>query len=404
MFTDCIIMAGGSGTRLWPASNSRCPKQFLALPGGKTFFQAALERAFAVTEPKGKVIIVTGTSHVPHVIRACAGLSENKQTRIVIIPEPVGRNTAPAIACAAVYIKKSAEAQDPVPNKQTALVLTSDHIIEPLKDFTADAMAAAELAQSEHLVVFGIQPSRPETGFGYIEAGPAIAALDAGAYQVSSFREKPDLATAKEFLAKGTFFWNSGMFAFDVDFILSQFRHHAPDTLAPFEQLDRPGPDHTETQAGITLVSRWPGLEEAYQRVKAISIDYAIAEKCTSAAMVASRFTWTDVGSWDEYAKVLEQGESTKAGSPEDRTNQNDNTEEHVTTPKTSAIFRAGSSNCFVDSDIPVALCGVEDLIVVVRSGLDGNTPSVLICKKGESQQVKTIVEEIRRADRGDLL
>ncbi|WP_041396243.1 mannose-1-phosphate guanylyltransferase [Gracilinema caldarium] len=416
MFHDCIIMAGGSGTRLWPASNSYCPKQFLNIPGGGTFFQAALERAFAVTEADGKVLIVTGNSHVPHVMKACESLPETQKQRVVVIPEPAGRNTAPAIACAAVYITRTSSKQtslQPPPNKQVnpkaqakhpVLVLTSDHIIEPLKDFIADALAAAELAKSDHLVVFGIQPSRPETGFGYIEAGPAMAALDARAFQVMSFREKPDLATAEEFLAKGTFFWNSGMFAFDVHFMLSQFRQHAPAILAPFEQLGQPDEDHVEqlnmpgpdragSQGGLTLVSRWPGLETAYNTVPSISIDYAIAEHCTSVAMVASRFQWTDVGSWDEYAKVLEKSGKTTQGVSDD-----------TTTEQQAAIFTADSSNCFVDSDIPVALCGVEDLIVVVRSGKGGGIPSVLICKKGDSQQVKTIVEAIRKSNRGDLL
>ncbi len=391
MFTDCIIMAGGSGTRLWPASNSRCPKQFLTIPGGGTFFQAALERAFAVTEPEGTVIIVTGTSHVSHVVKACAKLPEDQRSRVVVIPEPMGKNTAPAIACAAAYIVKasptpeSGAVQGKMHQKRKALVLTSDHIIGPLSAFTSDALAAAVLAESDALVVFGIPPQRPETGFGYIEAGSPLPALDTKAYRVSSFREKPDFATAQSFLAKGNFFWNSGMFAFNVDFICSQFRNHAPDTIAPFEALPCPGQEHIETQRGVALLSRWSGLNEAYTAVTPISIDYAIAEKCPSVAMVASQFSWTDVGSWDEYARVLEQGKPAATSAPQ-------------------SVFTTGSSNCFVDSDIPVALCGVEDLIVVVRSGADGKTPSVLICKKGESQQVKTIVEAIRKADREDLL
>ena len=388
MFTDCIIMAGGSGTRLWPASNSRCPKQFLALPGGGTFFQAALERAFAVTESEGNVVIVTGSSHIPHVIKACRALPEDRRKRIVVIPEPVGRNTAPAIACAAVYIKKTTEGWQTDSAKRIALVLTSDHIIGPLEAFRADALAAAELAESEALVVFGIPPQSPETGFGYIEAGANLTAGDARAYRVSSFREKPDLETARVFLEKGTFFWNSGMFAFDIDFILSQFQLHAPETLAPFAELSRPESAHYETRDSVALLSRWTGLAEAYSAVAPISIDYAIAEKCSSVAMVTSRFSWADVGSWDEYAKILGEGTMTRG----------------ALASADAEVFTTGSSNCFVDSDIPVALCGVEDLIVVVRSGANGNPPSVLICKKGESQQVKTIVDQIRKADREDLL
>ncbi len=378
MFTDIVIMAGGSGTRLWPASNSKVPKQFLSLPDGSTFFGAALARA-AATAPSGSIVVVAGASHVPHAVRAAAALPPAQRERVVIIPEPVGRNTAPAVACAAVYLNRAFG-----PGRR-ALVLTSDHVIGPIDAFRADAEAADALAAQGKLVVFGIPPRGPETGFGYIEAGDTA---DAGGkapgrvFSVASFREKPDRATAEQFLASGKFTWNSGMFGFGCDFLIDQFKGLSPETIAPFEKLAAPTSDAYETKDGVKLLSRWKGMDEAYAAVKGISIDYAVAEKCRSTAVVAASFEWVDIGSWDEYARFIEKGGAA---------------------PK-SPVFAAGSSGCWVDSDLPVALCGVEDLIVVVRSGKDGSPPSVLVCRRGESQLVKEAVDRIKADGRADLL
>jgi mannose-1-phosphate guanylyltransferase/mannose-1-phosphate guanylyltransferase/mannose-6-phosphate isomerase len=211
MFDDCIIMAGGSGTRLWPASNSRRPKQFLPLSGeaGKSFFSSALERALALTGGRdGRVIVIAGKSHTPHVTAACAFFGEEERKRIVLIPEPEARNTAPAIACGAIYAERSAG------GGRNILVLTSDHIIGPLGLFKADAETAGFFARQGKLAVFGIPPAAPETGYGYIEAGDALPCPAAGeeepaegarAFAVKSFREKPDRAAAENFVAAGRF-------------------------------------------------------------------------------------------------------------------------------------------------------------------------------------------------------
>ena len=233
MFNDIVIMAGGSGTRLWPASNSKVPKQFLSLPDGSTFFGASLDRA-AATAPSGRIVVVAGASHVPHVIKAAAALSAAQRERVVVIPEPVARNTAPAVACAAVYLARSLG-----PGRR-ALVLTSDHVIGPIETFKADADAADALAAQGKFVVFGIPPKGPETGFGYIEAGaPTDAAGKAAGrtFAVASFREKPDRATAVKFLESGKFTWNSGMFGFGCDFLIDQFDALSPETIAPFKAL-----------------------------------------------------------------------------------------------------------------------------------------------------------------------
>jgi mannose-1-phosphate guanylyltransferase len=320
--------------------------------------------------------------------------------------EPEAKNTAPAIA-AGVWFAATvpgpaaapAGAPERLPPERSILVLTSDHIIEPLEDFLCDTAAAAALARQGRLAVFGIVPSRPETGYGYIEAGEALAGEteagtgENGACAVLSFREKPDRARAEDYLAAGRFYWNSGMFAFSTSFMLGEFRRRAPRVLGPFEELRTPGPAAWRVEGGLRVLDNWPGFAEAYAKTPALSIDYAIAEKCAALALIPARFSWTDVGDWDEYAKVL--GETG------------------------AEVYRAASPNCFVDSNIPVALCGVEDLIVIVRSGGDGGScgdggnggeggkgglPLVLIAKKGDTQRIREIVEQIRAAGRRDLL
>jgi mannose-1-phosphate guanylyltransferase len=410
MFDDCIIMAGGSGTRLWPASNSLRPKQFLSISAGpagaapRTFFSSALERALAVTAgdgggelpAAGRVIIIAGKAHVRHVISACASFGQGNRERMLLIVEPEAKNTAPAIACGVWFAERVPDRIDGEktgrllqPRDRAMLVLTSDHIIEPAERFLGDAAAAAALARRGKLAVFGIVPSRPETGYGYIEAGEALAdgadgggrvspAGEQAVYAARSFREKPDRALAEQYLATGRFYWNSGMFAFSSAFMLGEFRRHAPQTFSPFEGLPVPGPGAFRFEGGLRILDNWPGFAEAYSKTQAISIDYAIAEKCGAVALIPSHFSWTDIGNWEEYAMLLKD--------------------------TGAEVYSAGSGGCFVDSDIPVALCGVEDLIVRVRSGKDGGPPLVFIARKGETQRVREIVEQIRAGGRAELL
>jgi mannose-1-phosphate guanylyltransferase/mannose-1-phosphate guanylyltransferase/mannose-6-phosphate isomerase len=167
---------------------------------------------------------------------------------------------------------------------------------------------------------------------------------------------------------------------------LNEYRVAAPDVIAPFETLGAPRADAVQRREGIAILSAWTGLAEAYAACRSISIDYAIAEKCRRTAVVAGSFDWIDIGSWDDYARFLE------------------NAADGDSFPDRAPQFKAGASNCFVDSDLPVALCGVDDLIVVVRSGADGGPPAVLVCKKGQSQKVRDAVEAIKAAGRADLL
>ncbi|GHV25371.1 mannose-1-phosphate guanylyltransferase [Spirochaetia bacterium] len=376
MFNDCIIMAGGSGTRLWPASNSKTPKQFLSIHGDGSFFNDAVERALALTGSDGRVIIIAGKAHVPHIIRVCSQYSAEEKSRLALIPEPLAKNTAPAIACGAFYAGGK-DRED-----RNVLVLTSDHIIQPLEVFKADALAAASFSARGNLAIFGIPPRGPDTGYGYIETGDRLEGTETAVYKVLSFREKPTREKADEFLAAGNYYWNSGMFAFSTRFILEEFRRNAPDIFNAFDALAAPGPSAYTVEGGIRILDKWPGLEDAYRAAPGISVDYAIAEKCSRTVAAAARFEWFDVGSWDEYARLA------------DHAGQRFGTE----------VYAQDSSGCFVDSDIPVALCGVDDLIVAVRAGKDGRPGSVLVAKKGATQGVKGIVEQIKAAGRNELL
>ncbi|MCL1928883.1 MAG: mannose-1-phosphate guanylyltransferase [Treponema sp.] len=382
MFNDCIIIAGGSGTRLWPASSSRSPKQFLPIPSPDaegSFFNAAIERALALIshDKHGRIIIIAGRFHVTQIVKACDKYSAAEKERMVLIPEPEAKNTAPAIACALHYIDWMSGMERKV------IVLTSDHIISPLDRFIIDTTAAEAFAQADKLTIFGIKPRGPETGYGYIEAGQLISgsAEQPNAYKVTSFREKPDRQKAEAFIQAGNFYWNSGMFAFSSKFMLKEFRRNAPELMLPFDKLRAPDERSFRKEKGLRILWEWLDLKKAYNEVEPISFDYAIAEKCSAAVMIEAGFDWLDVGGWDEYAALIDKNKLNK-----------------------SEVYQTGSKDCFVDSDIPVALIGVEDLIIAVRSGKNGGPGSVLVARKGETQHMREIVDQIKEKDRNELL
>lgn len=359
---NVLILAGGSGTRLWPASTKAMPKQFLRLAGGKSLLQLTVERAFAL-QPSGDVMIITIRDQLEAVARDCEPL-EIPHERLVLVPEPTARNTAPAVTVAMSWVRARGGSD------ATALVLPADHLISPVERFRADAENAEALARDGRLVTFGIPPSRPETGYGYIEAGSAMG----NGFEVRSFKEKPDEATAERFLKEGNFYWNSGMFAFTAGAYWAELAAHAPEVHTAFDPL-RPG-DASRKLSGFPVALEGDDVAAVYETSPTISIDYAIMEKSSTVAMVPTSFDWNDVGSWDEIAALQESG-GTDAGSP---------------------YLAERADGNFVYSDIPVALCGVEDLIVVVKNGM------LLVCRKGESQGVKQIVTELKDDGRDDLL
>lgn len=373
-----IILAGGAGTRLWPASLRHHPKQLLRIGGGRSLIQRAVALALAAT-PRGPIVVVTAGDQVDAIVEhvnELAGEEPALQRRMVYLAEPVGRNTAPAIALAAAWLRKELGAD------ATALVLTADHVIGPPERFAADAAAAGRAAASGHLVCFGIVPDRPETGYGYIRAGEA---LDDG-YRVLAFTEKPDRATAEEYLARGGYFWNAGMFCFRIGLFLEELAEHAPAVARP---LSESGPPAVSTRAGGARFSDPTLLAPLYDRLPKISVDYAVMEKSSRVAVVAATFSWNDVGSWDQVAQI--SGETPGGAAPVGETPRSGGADR----PPVIEVEAGGN---FIDADLPVAVCGVSDIHVVVKNG------KVLVCRRGSGQLVKQVVESLEEAGRTDLL
>lgn len=362
MIEHVAILAGGSGTRLWPASRRSSPKQFLDLGSGRSLFQRTLERSLGL-RPRGRILVVTHESQAQAVRAQAAELlaavpAAEAGRRLAILAEPVSRNTAPAIAYACAWLEARGEGGAPL------IVLPADHVIEPPERFAAAVEMAAALATDGHLVVFGVRPTRPETGYGYIEAGERVGE----GYLVRTFHEKPDEARARRYLDTGGFYWNSGMFTFTARSFLDEARALAPALAGPFLEA-RAALAASEPRDAI--VAAGAVLRRLYGDLRSISIDYAVMEKSRRVAVVEANFEWSDVGSWDEVARL---GQA-----------------------KGEVASVEGGGN-FVLSDIPVALAGVSDLIVVIRDGVG------LVCRKGSSQLVRDIVEQAKAKGRSDLL
>jgi len=221
-----LILAGGSGTRLFPLSRKNLPKQFLKIGSEKSFFQQTIERVLKIVNNSEDILIVTNKEYLFHVKNQLKEINISEKD-IHIITEPIIRNTAPAITLAVKFLIEKLGTN----KSETLLVTPSDHIIFPLSGFIEYINQAQKLAEAGYLVTFGIKPTKPETGYGYIEAGES---LDTG-YKVKRFHEKPSLEKAREYLNKGNFYWNSGMFAFTVGSILEEFKQHCEDIYKMIE-------------------------------------------------------------------------------------------------------------------------------------------------------------------------
>ncbi|MBB6480771.1 mannose-1-phosphate guanylyltransferase [Spirochaeta isovalerica] len=351
MIDHVIIMAGGAGTRLWPASTNTRPKQFMKIGGNDSLITSAIKRGFAL-DHRGYVIIVTHRDHLKPALDECSALPEEMRKRIVILPEPFARNTAPALMLAAAWLKWKGE------ENSSVIVLAADHIINDTDGFIASVEKASQLAEKDRLVPFGIPPVSAETGYGYIEAGKTFLP----GLEVVSFKEKPDLKTAVKFVAAGNFYWNSGMFVYPVSLFYDELRVHTPEVVEPFDSIDfRDGQFAAEKD--LTYLKDIDAITPVYEKVLKISIDYALMEKSHKIAMAEAEFDWNDVGSWDVISEI-------------------DKSEKNTLTVK-------GRNNFVYGDDVQVAFCGVSDLIVVVEEG------KILICRKGESQLVKEVTEKL---------
>ena len=349
-----VILSGGSGTRLWPVSREAFPKPFMKLGGELSLLQRTLSRCLPLADAR-RVGIVTNREYLFKTEEEVRRLPAAAGATCTQLLEPAGRNTAPAIAIAALW----AESVSP---GATLLVLPADHLIPDEAAFQAVARDAAALAAGGALVLFGIRPTAPETGFGYIETGAAVPGSPA--MRVRRFVEKPDAARATEFLQAGTFVWNSGMFCFTAAAILAALDAHAPDVVAQARVAWAASQDGaTDTRVALDPAS--------FGACRDVSIDYAVMEKAGDVVVLPSTFGWSDIGSWKA---VSEQFQPDADGN----------------TTVGEAMFVDTHDTHEQSEDRLVAAVGVDHLLVV-------DTPdALLVASKDASQQVKEIVSRLK--------
>jgi mannose-1-phosphate guanylyltransferase/mannose-6-phosphate isomerase len=356
-----VLLSGGSGTRLWPLSREAYPKQFLPLFGDDTMLQATWRRVAPLT---ARAPLVVANEEHRFLVAEQLRLTGAPAPRIVL--EPVGRNTAPAIAAAALVA--SADGDDPL-----LLVLPSDHVVRDVEAFRAAVRAAAPAAEAGALVTFGIVPTAPETGFGYIqsdsrESDSGQAVPGDGVRRVARFVEKPDAATAQRYLDDGGYYWNSGMFLFRASRYLQELGAHRPDILA----AARAASAHLEHDA--LRDSEFLRLErEAFAACPSESIDYAVMEKTDAAMVLPVDIGWNDVGSWSALWEVSKQDGDGNAYHGD--------------------VLAIDSRNSYAYARRLVALVGVDDLVVVETDD------AVLVAAKDRVQDVKQVVARLK-ADR----
>jgi mannose-1-phosphate guanylyltransferase / mannose-6-phosphate isomerase len=344
-----VLLSGGSGTRLWPLSREAYPKQFLPLVGEDTMLQATWSR---VAPLAGVAPIVVANEAHRFLVAEQLRVVGAPVPRIVL--EPVGRNTAPAIAVAA--LQALADGADPL-----LLVLPSDHVVGNVDAFRAAVGVASVAAEAGKLVTFGIVPTAPETGFGYIEA----AAGDGDVRPVKRFVEKPDAQTAQRYIAEGGYYWNSGMFLFRASVVLAELERFRPDIVAAcrasFDKAKRDG-DFVRLD------------EAAFAACPSDSIDYAVMERTDAAMVLPVDIGWNDVGSWSALWDVTERDADGNAHHGD--------------------VIAVDSRNSYAYARRLVALVGVDDLVVVETDD------AVLVAHKGRVQQVKDIVAKLKAAQR----
>lgn len=272
-----ILLAGGSGSRLWPLSRERYPKQLVRFAGDASLLQNTVRRLAGIV-PAANIRVVCGAAHTEETARHLAEIGIDAANQV--IAEPCGRNTAPAILLAMETLARA------TPDARL-FVFPADHAIEDADAFAADMAAAAALADQGHVVTFGIRPAYPETGYGYIEGD---AAVGHGALTVKRFVEKPDAATAQRYVAAGNYFWNSGMFAFRAGVMRTEFETHAAALYDGMRAVTRGG---------------GPLTREAYERLPNISIDYAVMEHCRRIVVLPASFGWSDIGTWKSLYDFL---------------------------------------------------------------------------------------------------
>jgi len=351
-----VLLSGGAGVRLWPLSREDSPKQLIRLMEGRTLFQQAVLRA-TDSDLFAPVMVIAGADHR---FMVAAQLQEAGGVNARIVLEPMGRNTAPAVALAALLVAEVAP-------DRLLLLMPADHLISDVAAFRATVRSAVPAARRGLVTLFGIQPNEPATGYGYIRLGDPVP--DAGcARNVAAFVEKPDRTKAEDYLASGNYLWNSGIVLATAATLLRQFSAHAPDLTAPVRAA----------LSGATRDADFVRLDaDAYASCRSISFDHAVLERGDGVAVVPASFGWRDVGSW---ASLWEASEHDADGNA-----------------VIGNVIAEATKASYLRSEGPlVATLGVEGLVVVATKDV------VLVAAKGRDQEIRGVVERLRMRRDGD--
>ena len=356
-----VILSGGAGTRLWPVSREGHPKPFMKLPDGQTLLEKTYRRAMTIASA-GEVVTVTNRDYY----FMSKDEFENSRTgnyNGIYLLEPVGRNTAPAIAMAALSVR------DRHGDDALMLVMAADHLIDDLCHFSDSVKAASSLAQTGKLVTFGIKPTAPETGFGYIECGELLTGTEG--FDVNRFVEKPDSKTAESYLDAGNYLWNSGMFCFSVGAILEELERFQPEiykgAVACHKELSVFKSD--KVMAGEFS-------QVLFENIPDISIDYAVMEKSENVAVIPASFGWSDIGSWGALSLLVEP-------------------DQHSNRVIGDAVLINSKNNYVQSEGRLIAAVGIENLIII------DTDDAVLVTRPEHVQDVKKVVQELKTSDHG---
>lgn len=350
-----VVMAGGVGARFWPRSKSKKPKQLLRIFGESSMIQETVARLNGFVK-KENIYVITNRIQKPRVIEQLPQIPRKN-----IIDEPFGKNTAACIGLASVIVES-------IKKDAVILTLAADHLIKDTAGFQKTMLRAAKFAhKSKGLVTIGINPTRPETGYGYIQIDENH--YDQDIHKVINFAEKPNLSTAKRFISSGDFLWNSGMFIWRADVILSEIQKHMEDLYEGLEVL----------RENINKKDFPETLTKVYGQLKSVSIDYGVMEKSENVYLTKGDFDWSDVGSWETVYQLSEHDEEGNS--------------------KIGDVYTLKSSNSYIYSPKKfTAAIGVHNLIVI------DTEEALLICSRKNSQDVKSIVDSLKMNNRKELL
>ncbi len=359
-----LIMAGGAGKRFWPLSRTKSPKQFLNLFGDKSLIQMTYNRLLPFVEPKN-ILVITNKDQKTLVTKHLPDLPKSS-----IIGEPLSKNTAPCIGLGALL----ASLDNP---EAVQVILPADHLIQDIPEFRRILKLGAEIASDmECLMTIGIKPTRPETGYGYIQTDSNVPDdvlpeefRKKGAFKVKTFAEKPNLETAKRFLESGDFLWNSGIFIWKAKTILQALDENVPELYDSLMNIKNEIGKKSFSKKLLTL----------YRQIKSISIDYAVMEKSHKVFLLKGEFGWSDVGSWEEFYKINEKDRNGNViiGSGELRDSRN---------------------NLLISDKTFIAGIGLEDLVIINSDNV------LLVCPRDRSQDIKEIVDFLSRKKMKNLL